>query len=79
MMVPQEFQRVIKEQNYYFTQELTKYQVDKMVQQIKEKYQTRWEKLSSIINQRDPSLQTDLINFNTYLISKCNKVQLAKW
>eukprot|EP00347_Sterkiella_histriomuscorum_P016450 403353129 len=77
-VIPQ-LQSQIKKDNYKYTVTLNSFKLEKIAQKIKEQFCQRSEKITQLINQYDSPLQTDLINYNCFLIKKHNKVQLAKW
>lgn len=53
--------------------------MNRIVKTIFEKYNKRTEKINQIINTGDGALDVQLVNFNTYLIKKYNKINMAKW
>lgn len=57
---------------------MTKSKVDKIVNNIRDKYNKRYEKIQTVINGTTGGYPVDLVNFNTYLIKKHNKPNLSK-
>lgn len=76
-LVPKEFKSEIQQDNFKFTDDVIKYQVEKMVKNIVDKYKIRQDKMNSFINSNQ--LETDLINFNAYIIKKYAKPKIAAW
>lgn len=54
--------------NYKFTNEITKFKVEKIAKVIVDKYNKRLERLNNVINNGNGALQVDLVNVNSYLI-----------